>query len=147
MVPGLNRKYFVRGIHESPLAHLYGITTGKRKECRQHLPNLVYLGGLGGRAVTKEGWGFFFMNIFFLHGRKRDKIKHITLRVKSEVAQSCLTLQPHGLYPTRLPCPRDFPGKSTGVGCHFLLQGIFLTQELNPGLRLYHLSHQGSRKG
>ena len=25
-------------------------------------------------------------------------------------------------------CPRDFPGKNTGVGCHFLLQGIFSTQ-------------------
>ena len=30
--------------------------------------------------------------------------------------------QPHGLQPTRLLCPCDFPGKSTGVGCHFLLQ-------------------------
>ena len=30
--------------------------------------------------------------------------------------------------------PWDFPGKNTGVGCHFLLQGIFLTQGLNPGL-------------
>ena len=28
----------------------------------------------------------------------------------------------HGLQPTRLPCPWDFPGKSTGVGCHCLLQ-------------------------
>ena len=28
--------------------------------------------------------------------------------------------------------PWDFPVKSTGVGCHFLLQGIFLTQGLNP---------------
>ena len=42
----------------------------------------------------------------------------------------------------------NFPGKSTGVGCHFLLQGIFLTQGSNPGLLhyrqvLYHLSHQG----
>ena len=38
----------------------------------------------------------------------------------------------------------DFPDKHTGVGCHFLLQGIFQTQGLNPGLphcRLYHLSH------
>ena len=33
-----------------------------------------------------------------------------------------------------LLCPWDFPGKSTGVGCHFLLQGIFLTQASNPGL-------------
>ena len=28
----------------------------------------------------------------------------------------------------------DSPGKNTGVGCHVLLQGIFPTQELNPGL-------------
>ena len=28
----------------------------------------------------------------------------------------------------------DFPGKDTGVGGHALLQGIFLTQGLNPGL-------------
>ena len=28
----------------------------------------------------------------------------------------------------------DSPGKNTGVGCHFLLQGIFLTQGSNPGL-------------
>ena len=50
---------------------------------------------------------------------------------------------------TRLLRPWDFPGKNTGVGCHFLLQEIFPTQELNPGLphcrkTLYHLSHQGS---
>ena len=47
----------------------------------------------------------------------------------------------------RLLHPWDFPGKSTGVGCHFLLQGILLTQGSNPGLpccrqTLYHLSHQ-----
>ena len=29
--------------------------------------------------------------------------------------------EPHGLQPTRLLCPWDFPGKSTGVGCHCLL--------------------------
>ena len=32
------------------------------------------------------------------------------------------SLQLHGLQPTKLLCPWDFPGKSTGVGCHFLLQ-------------------------
>ena len=46
----------------------------------------------------------------------------------------------------------DFPGKSTGVGCHFLLQEIFLTQGLNPGLprcrqMLYHLSHRRGNSG
>ena len=36
-------------------------------------------------------------------------------------------------------CPWSFSGKNTGVGCHFLLQGIFPTKELNPHLlRLLH---------
>ena len=42
------------------------------------------------------------------------------------------SLQPCGLEPTRLFCPWDFPSKNTGVGCHFLLQGILLTQGPNP---------------
>ena len=44
------------------------------------------------------------------------------------------SLWPHGLWPVRLLCPWDFPGKNTGVGCHFLLQGIFLTQGWDPHL-------------
>ena len=48
----------------------------------------------------------------------------------------------------QLLCPWDFPGKNTGLGCHFLLQGIFPAQGSNLGLPhcrqiLYHLSHQG----
>ena len=43
----------------------------------------------------------------------------------------------------RLFCPWDSLGKNTGVGCHFFLQGIFLTQRSNKGLLigrgvLYH---------
>ena len=53
--------------------------------------------------------------------------------------QSGPTLRPYGLYPARLLCPTDFPGKNTGVGCHFLLQQIFLTQGLKPCL--LHLLH------
>jgi len=54
------------------------------------------------------------------------------------------SLQPHGLYS---PC--DSPGQNIGVGSRSLLQGIFLTQGLNPGLPhcrqiLYQLNHQGS---
>ena len=51
--------------------------------------------------------------------------------------------------PPKFLWPWNSPGKNTGVGCHFLLQGIFLTQGLNPDLLhfrqiLYHMSHQGS---
>ena len=46
------------------------------------------------------------------------------------------SVRPQRLKPTRLPCPRDFPGKNTGVGCHFLLQGIFPIQRLNPILHM-----------
>ena len=42
------------------------------------------------------------------------------------------SFQPHGLKTARLLTPWDFPGRNTGVGCNFLLQGILLTQGLNP---------------
>ena len=64
--------------------------------------------------------------------------------------KSCLTLlQPHTLWPTKLLCLWDFSGKNTGVGCHFLLQGIFPIQGWNPCVLLWQadslpLSHQGS---
>ena len=59
------------------------------------------------------------------------------------------SLWPYGPQPTRLLCPRDSPRKNTGVGSHSLLQGIFPSQGLNPGLLhcwwiFYHLSDQGS---
>ena len=66
------------------------------------------------------------------------------------VAQLCPTLgTPWTVQPARLLCPWNSSGKNTGVGCHFLLQGIFPTQGLNTCLLhcrqvLYHLSHQGS---
>ena len=62
------------------------------------------------------------------------------------------TLQPHGLYPISLLCPwKNSPDKITGVSCHSFLQGIFLTQGLNPDFLhcrriLYHLSHQSRCK-
>ena len=65
------------------------------------------------------------------------------------VAQSCLMLRDsmeNVAY--QAPLPMGFPGKNTGMGCHFPLQGIFLTQGWNP--RLLHwqagslpLSHLG----
>ena len=40
------------------------------------------------------------------------------------------SLQPHGLQPTRLLCPWDFLGKSTGMGCHCLLCHKLLLRQL-----------------
>ena len=66
------------------------------------------------------------------------------------VAQSCLTIcNPMDCSPPGSSVHGDSPGKNTGVGCHALLQGIFPTQGMNPGLPLCvqilcHLSHQGS---
>ena len=58
------------------------------------------------------------------------------------------SLGPHGPQPTRLLSPWSSPGKNTGVGSHFLLQGISQIQGSNSHLLcgrqiLYRLSHQG----
>ena len=39
------------------------------------------------------------------------------------------SVQPQRRQPSRLPCPWDSPGKNTGVGCHFLLQGMKVKSE------------------
>ena len=74
--------------------------------------------------------------------RKERKVKSLS-RVR-------LFATPWTVACTRLLCPWDFLGKSTRVGWHFLLQGIFPTQWSNPGLphcrqTLSRLSPQGSR--
>jgi len=38
-------------------------------------------------------------------------------------------VRPHRRQPTRLLCPWDSPGKNTGLGCHFLLQGMKVKSE------------------
>ena len=83
---------------------------------------------------------WLFKRLWFLSYAKEMKWK----------ALSCVWfLRPHGLEYTRLLCPWDPPGKNTGVGCHFLLQGIFPIQESNRSLLhyrqiLYWLSYEGS---
>ena len=59
-------------------------------------------------------------------------IFHLQMPLCSVVSDS---LWPNELLSARLLCLWDFPGKNTGLGCHFLLQGIFSTQGLNPRFR------------
>ena len=66
-------------------------------------------------------------SMFSMHERKETKWS------RSAMSDS---LGPHGLQLTRPLRPWDFPSGSTGVGCYFLLQGIFPTQGSNPGLPL-----------
>ena len=98
----------------------------------------------------------YFSFLYFLN-LKNNKTQDIFTSLASYELYLCMlscsvmsnSLEPHGLQLTRLLCPWRFSGKNTGVDCHALLQGIFPTQGLNPGLSLcrqilYHLSHQGS---
>ena len=70
--------------------------------------------------------------------------------VCAQSLQLCLILcKPMDCSPPGSSVHGDSSGKNTGVGCHALLQGIFPTQRLNPGLLhfrriLYQLSYQGS---
>ena len=58
-------------------------------------------------------------------------------RLESDILHGCCcfvtvmfnTLRPHGLSPPRFLCPWDFPGKNTGVGCHFLCQCMKMKSE------------------
>ena len=98
----------------------------KRKEILTHAPTSMKLEDIMWSEITEE-----------------QSVSH------SVVSNS---LQPQDCSPApRLLGPWDFPGKNTGVGCHFLLQGIFPTQEWNPGLlhcrqTLYCLSHKLATK-
>ena len=109
-------------------------------------------------------WGFWFC--LNLNGEGRDYISAtvclVTLLTAMRTAMGIQCQEPHSsgltgimcvlsakslqLHPTRRPhrlqlvrplCPWDPPGKNTGMGCHALLQGLFLTRGLN--LRLLHL--------
>ena len=80
-------------------------------------------------CVLVEGHWFTTFCSFRLYS------KLIQLHVSVCVCSNMFTsLRLNGLWPVRLLCPWDSPGKNTGVGCHFLLQGIFLTQGSNPHL-------------
>ena len=95
------------------------------------------------------------MFIFLVRPPSLREGSYLSLSYICLIAKLCPTLlQPHGLYPARLLCPWDFPGKNTGEGCHFLHQGIFLTQGWNPclphwqayGLPLSHWGHPHSQE-
>ena len=89
------------------------------------------------RQITNFSESLYLLN---------DCIYFVWLKSESEVAQSCLTLcdSMDCRLPGRLLSPWNFAGKSSGVGCHFLRQGIFLTQGSNLHLLCLLLWQEGS---
>ena len=92
---------------------------------------------------TKTTMRYHLMLVRMSINRSESETEIVSCSVVSD------SLPSHGLYPTMILCPWDSPGKNTGVGCLFLLQGIFPTLGLNLSLLhcrwiLYHLGHQGS---
>ena len=89
---------------------------------------------------------------FFINAnRHKTKSSKITFVSRSVMSDSLRQWPVDDRSPQAPLCPRDSPGKNTGVGCRALLQGIFPTRGTNLGLPrgrriLYHLSHQGSTK-
>ena len=90
----------------------------------------------GSSAFSKPSLYNWKFSVHVLLKPGLEKFEHYFPRVWSEWSHSVVSnsLQPHGLYPTRLLCPWDFPGNSPGEDFHFLLQGIFPTQGSNLGL-------------
>ena len=77
----------------------------------------------------------FQVFVYFI--KHHGNFSHLACAMQCSVGSK--SLRPHGLQPTRLLCLWNFPGKNTGVACHFLLQEIIPTQGLN--LCLLHLRH------
>ena len=109
-----------------------------------------FIGGNGADLEFFTAWNSHMVSVLCSGNSRNQGHCHNKCYIIVLVTQSRLTLcnpmdcstpgsSVHGM---------DSPGKNTGVGCHVLLQGIFLTQGRNTGVLhcrqiLYHLSHEG----
>ena len=84
---------------------------------------------------------FYLLSNYFDHYIHSALSQGLRFECKRSSVASLVSdaLQPLWTIALRLLCPWDYPGKNTGVGRHFLLKGIFLTQRSN--LRLLCLLH------
>ena len=116
----------------------------------------VWVGGSGGSRVWEGPCAAGVLALLQLHKRVPFYIVHsqffsfilVSFSLFERESRSVVSnsLRPHELY-----SPWNSPGQNTGVGSLSLLQGVFPTQELNPGLLhckriLYQLSHKGSSR-
>ena len=112
-----------------------------------HLSSLPTCYDYGRCFIYDSDWTIWSdsLRLYKLSIRETVKCESVSYSVVSDPLQS------HRLQPTGLLCPRNSPGKNTGVGSHFLLQIIFPIQGLNLCLLhclwiLYCLSHLGKQE-
>ena len=105
----------------------------------------LFVGDLYVCDSVKNSWTFLAlveidMTLKIIWKCKRPKI--IVL-----ITQLCLTLcDPHGLWPTRLLCPWNSPGKNTGVGCHFPSPGNLPDPEIKLRSPALQVDSRATRK-
>ena len=125
----------VHGISQARILEWVDISFSRGCSCPRDQTHVSCLSCIAGEFFTTEPPG---------------KLTTVYLKLKMKVKVKLLSHVWLFAIPWTVACqaPWDFPGKNTGVGWHFLLQGIFLTQGSNPGhphcrQTLDHLSHQG----
>ena len=143
-----SKLYCVISLKRKKNKPLFNEQATMKQECLKQFPYVSYWVLLGTPWIDINT--ISILRWEFLIWRKVNQIvQHHTIYTeeRSESENHSIvsdSLQPHGLY-----SPRNSPGQITGEGSLSLLQGIFPTQGLNPGLPhcrwiLYQLSHQGS---
>ena len=146
--PGFSSK---RAIHLDNMFHLFRVRKGTviRDAGFRHVRSLLescsaahHLGDHGGAASASLSLKFPYLpSGAFYSGNKlvkacwEDSASYVKRGGGSGlVTKSCPTLVTPWTVAHQAPLSRDFPGKDTGVGCHFLFQGILLTQGSNLSL-------------
>ena len=108
----------------------------KKREMYLHTKTIV--GKVPGPQHESRQWHQTLLTVIIfltaMHSKQEKKSQlHLRMTLYFKSLQSCPTLcNPMDCKPIRLLCPWDSPSKNPGVGCHFLLQGIFPTQGQNP---------------
>ena len=141
--PALASRFFTTeplGKFRSETILLQILPTNSRAKVNQRL--IVCRGPLGG---VRRLLPLLFSRLWTTaEGSRQGRSAHLPDSENESCSVVSDSLRPHGLY-----SPWNSPGQNTGVGSRSLLQGIFSTQESNPGLLycrriLYQLSRQGS---
>ena len=135
--------HLLQGIDSLEKTLMLGRIEGSRRGGRQRVRWLNGITDSMDMSLSSRSW-WWTGSLACCSLRRSQRVGHterlnwtdtyLYISMHAESLQLCPTLWPCGLWPSRLLCPYDYPGKNTGVGCRALLQGIFPTQGSKPGL-------------